>query len=231
MAKDVFISYSSQDREVAQAICTWIEDHGIACWIAPRDILPSNTWGESIINAIKQAKLMLVVFSSHANASPQIKREVERAVHLGLPILPMRIEDVAPTGDLDYFLAIPQWFNAFAAPIESHLQSLVTIVEKLISAAPQDEERPPTPTTARPSSIALPSAPSGRRSGTSWPPELLSRVENHLALTVGPIAKILVKNAARDASDWPALTSALARQIETREEREAFESYCGSIRP
>lgn len=37
---DVFISYASSDKPVADAVCAALEQRGIRCWIAPRDILP-----------------------------------------------------------------------------------------------------------------------------------------------------------------------------------------------
>jgi hypothetical protein len=48
---------------------------------------------------------MLLVFSSHANGSPQIKREVERAVNKEQIIVPVRVEELKPTGDFEYFLS------------------------------------------------------------------------------------------------------------------------------
>src|ERR1700704_2779723 len=87
-AFDAFISYSSQDKPTADATCATLESMGIRCWIAPRDILPGADYGESIINAIENAKAMVLIFSSAANASPQIKREVERAVSKAVPIIP-----------------------------------------------------------------------------------------------------------------------------------------------
>ncbi|MBV8722991.1 MAG: toll/interleukin-1 receptor domain-containing protein, partial [Candidatus Eremiobacteraeota bacterium] len=38
MAVKVFISHSSKDREIADAICRHLEAMGVSCWIAPRDI-------------------------------------------------------------------------------------------------------------------------------------------------------------------------------------------------
>ena len=55
----------------------------------------------TIGQAIGGARVMVVVFSHHSNSSPQVMREVERAVHAGLAVLPFRIEDVAPSGSLD----------------------------------------------------------------------------------------------------------------------------------
>src|SRR5262245_10875317 len=103
MAHDVFISYSSKDKPVADAVCANLEANGIRCWIAPRDILPGQDWGESIIDAINQSRIMVLVFSSSANTSPQIKREVERSVSKGIPIIPFRIEDVPLSKSLEYF--------------------------------------------------------------------------------------------------------------------------------
>jgi len=235
MERDVFVSYSSQDKEVAHRICSWIEQHGITCWIAPRDILPSRTWGESIINAIKGAKLMLVIFSSNANHSPQIKREVERAVHFGVAVLPMRIENVSPTGDLDYFLAMPQWFNAFADPIESHLEALVDVIRKVVTTHANGLTRTaalPLPAATAPSvSPPRPVEPARSVPAPNWSPELLQQVEKHLALTVGPIAKILVKNAAKKSADWPAFTKALADQLDTPQAKAELQEFCHRIEP
>src|SRR3974390_2807733 len=107
---DVFVSYSSQDKPTADAACAALEAANIRCWIAPRDINPGRDYGESIINAIESARVCVLIFSSSANASPQIKREVERAVSKGLPIIPVRIEDVAPNRTLEYLISSPLWF-------------------------------------------------------------------------------------------------------------------------
>ena len=53
MAHDVFISYSSKDKLIADAACAILESKGIRCWIAPRDILPGADWGESIVDALE----------------------------------------------------------------------------------------------------------------------------------------------------------------------------------
>ena len=124
MAHDVFISYSAKDKATADAVCATLEGRGIRCWIAPRDILPGIDWGEAIIEAIHASRVMILGFSSNANDSNQIKREVERAVSKGLPIIPLRIENVAPVRSLEYFIGPVHWLDALAPPLETHLQSL-----------------------------------------------------------------------------------------------------------
>ena len=64
-----------------------IEAEGIDCWIAPRDIAPSADWAAEIIDAISNSRVMILVFSASSNDSPQVRREVERAVHKNVSIL------------------------------------------------------------------------------------------------------------------------------------------------
>lgn len=141
MAHDVFISYSSKDKPTADAACAVLEQKGIRCWIAPRDIVPGADWGEAIIDAINGARAFVLVFSSHANASQQIKREVERAVNKGIPVIPMRIEDVAPAKSLEYFISTPHWLEAFMPPLERHLNYLSDVIDHILKG----EALPPPP--------------------------------------------------------------------------------------
>ena len=138
MPPQVFISYSSKDRTIANMVCALLEERGHRCWIAPRDIVPGTSWGEAIIDGLKQARIFVLVFSQHANTSPQILREVERAVHLGLPIIPFRIEDVVPERSLEYFMSVPHWLDALSPPVEDHINRLGDVVEQLISGPKGD---------------------------------------------------------------------------------------------
>jgi uncharacterized membrane protein YeaQ/YmgE (transglycosylase-associated protein family) len=136
MAFDAFVSYSQQDKAYADAACAKLEAEGIRCWIAPRDIVHGMDWGEAIIDAIRGAKVMVLIFSAHANASPQIKREVERAVHRGIAIVPVRVEDVTPTKSLEYFISSAHWLDAITPPLEMHLKQLAVSVKTLVQMAP-----------------------------------------------------------------------------------------------
>jgi hypothetical protein len=145
MAHDVFISYSHKDKPAADGACATLEARGIRCWIAPRDVRPGGDWSESIIEAINGARVMVLVFSAHANGSAQIKREVERAVAKGIPVIPLRIEDVLPTKSLEYFLSTPHWLDAFPPPLERHLLYLADVVRQILDGKPGANLRPPAP--------------------------------------------------------------------------------------
>lgn len=133
MAIDTFISYSHEDKTVADAICATMETHGIRCWIAPRDVLPGMDWSESIIEALSQSKIMVVVISSLSNQSAQVRREVERAVSKGVVVVPFRIEDVPLSKSLEYFLSTPHWLDALTPPLEQHLENLARTVARILA--------------------------------------------------------------------------------------------------
>jgi hypothetical protein len=135
----VFMSHASEDQPVAAAICDKLESAGIRCWIAPRDIPPGEVYAEAIVAAISQCRIMVVVFSSHANRSAQVLREVERAVSNGrVIIIPYRIESVPPSGAMEYFLSSLHWIDAFSPPIESHMEALGQIVRHVLGTVPQN---------------------------------------------------------------------------------------------
>ena len=59
MAHDVFISYSSRDKAVADAVCATLEGRKIRCWIAPRDIPPGQAWPSALTKAVSESKVFV----------------------------------------------------------------------------------------------------------------------------------------------------------------------------
>jgi hypothetical protein len=109
MAPDVFASYSSQDKPIADAVCAALESKKVRCWIAPRDILAGIPYGEALTKALDGGRVRVLVPSVKANESRHIIREVESAVDKGIPIVPFRIENFQPSKSLDYFLKAIHW--------------------------------------------------------------------------------------------------------------------------
>jgi hypothetical protein len=134
MTFDAFISYSSKDKTAADATCAVLEGAGVRCWIAPRDIRPGAEYGAAIVDAIERCRVMVLIFSSSANDSQQIHREIERAASKGIPIVPVRIEGVLPTKSMEYFLGGIHWLDALTPPFEKHLQQLSETVKAILQA-------------------------------------------------------------------------------------------------
>jgi ABC-type amino acid transport substrate-binding protein len=140
MPYDAFISYCSEDKKIADAVCGTLEANKIRCWIAPRDVGAGRTWGSAIIEAIGGSAVMVVIFSRHSNASPQVLREIERAVNKGVAIIPFRVEDVVPSKDLEYFISSCHWLDAMNPPLEKHIGELANAILAL-----QRRETPAAP--------------------------------------------------------------------------------------
>jgi len=186
VAHDIFVSYSTKDKPTADAICAALEANGIRCWIAPRDILPGSDWGEAIIDAIHACRVMVLVFSGNSNASSQIKREIERAVNAGIPVVSFRIEDVMPSKTLEYFISTQHWLDALTPPLEQHLQYLATtmramLVQKVDGSGTEVREpqlKPPSGATAATPPPAVTPPPAAAPEPPAAPPP---------AATVAPV--------------------------------------------
>jgi hypothetical protein len=146
MAHDVFLSYASANKPIADGVCAHLEAEGIRVWIAPRDVLPGMNYGEAIIEGINSSRLVVIVFSASSNGSPQVLREVERAVSKGIGIIPFRVEDVKPSKSMEYFLSSPHWLDAIDPPLERHIQSLIATVKTLLKHEPAASGASPAPT-------------------------------------------------------------------------------------
>ena len=132
MAHKVFICHSAKDKRIADVACAALEQRRIPCWIAPRDILAGEEYGKSIIEALASCQIVLLIFSAHANDSPQVRREIERAVSKGKIIVPFRIEDVMPSDAMEFALSNTHWLDALTPPLERYLLELCDTIARLI---------------------------------------------------------------------------------------------------
>jgi branched-chain amino acid transport system substrate-binding protein len=132
---DVFVSYSSKEKAVADAVVSALENEGIRCWYAPRDIEPGADWADSITKAIHECKMMVLVFSKNANRSQRVVDEINYAISQEKIILPFRIEAYNPTGALGLHLSSRHWLDAYEPSWEAHLDRLVKSVSINLDSA------------------------------------------------------------------------------------------------
>jgi hypothetical protein len=162
MAHDVFISHSTNNRPVANAVCAALEREGIRCWIAPRDVMPGRPYSGEITRAIQQSRAFVLIFSEHSNNSEQVLREVQLAANSRLHIIQFRIDAVVPSDDLEYYLSGPHWLDAVTPPLENHLAQLQASVKGLL-ALPRagEKEEAAAPRASRTGSGAEPPGEAG----------------------------------------------------------------------
>ena len=79
MAHEVFISHAAEDKKYAEIVRKALEDAGIKCWIAPRDVPIGAKYEEAIIDAIINCPQMVLIISANSNKSPHVTREIQNA--------------------------------------------------------------------------------------------------------------------------------------------------------
>ncbi len=153
MAHDAFISYSSKDQTVANAIRDALATMGIICWMASDDITPGQSYPDALATGIRGSRALILVYSRHANESKHVPREVERAVDLDIPIVSFRIEQIEPSRALEYFLSSVHRLDAANPPTKGDLERLAQAVKMW-----RDKKRDnpgPTPPVLHPLQVAL----------------------------------------------------------------------------
>jgi uncharacterized protein YecT (DUF1311 family) len=152
MIKKVFLSHSSKDSKTATAICTALESRGHHCWMSSRDIKPGENFQGTIVRAIREAGVMVLVFSANANNSDEIKKEMALASQSRKMVIPVRAEDVLPSEDFTYELATRQWIDMFI----DWEKAIEILSQQVVAANPREEEDGPM--------VSVPPPPAPRKS-------------------------------------------------------------------
>lgn len=156
----MFVSHASSDAGTAHRIVQDLEETGLTCWIAPRDIRPGIDYGEGILDGIKRSQNLLLLISAASIRSPHVAREVERAVNAGTNIIPARIEDVELSGSLEYFVGLVHGIDARPGPDGSvNSASILDALRRQTASEPTQTTTPtktatPAP-TEEPQSLTL----------------------------------------------------------------------------
>jgi TolB-like protein len=134
---DVFVSYASQDAAVANSIVESLEQHGLKCWVAPRDVKPGAQYADAIVRAINEARAVVLVMSGSGVASPHVGKEIERGSSKRKPIIAFRIDAAPLNHALEYFLSESQWIDVPALGMQAALAKLTGAVGHVSTTSPQ----------------------------------------------------------------------------------------------
>jgi hypothetical protein len=139
----VFISYANEDRSAAKAAHDALEASSVNCWIAPDDIAGGANWPKAIFDAIKQSAALVLIFSTNANGSEEVDRELVIARQHKVPIVPFFIEDAAPDGAFGYLLTNLQFIQAYRMPEDEAHRALRRALETRGVVEPAPPMQPP----------------------------------------------------------------------------------------
>ena len=140
----LFISYSSKNQQIANALCAYLERQGIRCWIAPRDIPSASNYAGEITRAIKSAEQVLLLYSKDACKSVHVKNEINLAINNAKSILPYCLDDSPYDDDLEYYLSTRQRI-ASCGDQDRDFQNIATILLGHAPEVPHEEHEKSEP--------------------------------------------------------------------------------------
>lgn len=132
MKRDVFISFSPEDKGIVDKICFNLKEKKVNYWVSQVDNYNLNQdLSSSEIEKIENSKVMVLIFSSNSNKSKKVRQELEKAAYKGIPIIPFRIEDVLPSKPIELLIHSIHWMDALTDPLDEHIEKLIKIIIEL----------------------------------------------------------------------------------------------------
>lgn len=193
-----FLSYARADQVVSLRFADDLIAAGAAVWVDQYDINPSQHWDRAVETAVRGCQGLIVMLSPRSAASPNVADEVSVAIDDGKTVIPILIEACKPP----LRMARMQFIDA--------RQDYQKALAKCLAVIGQ-----PAPTAY------VDPLPNAAATAVSLPPEILRQAELRLTSVIGPVAGLLVRQAASSASEAE-LYEALARSIRDEPARKGF---------
>jgi WD40 repeat protein len=86
---DVFISYSSKDRDFVRELANFLTDHELGVWVDWENIPIATRWRDEVGEGIRAAHTFLFVISPHSVVSEHCHWELNQARQCGRRIIPL----------------------------------------------------------------------------------------------------------------------------------------------
>jgi hypothetical protein len=128
---DIFISYSSKDRNEVLPMVERLRQEGLKVWIDQGGIDGALLWGQEIVDAITRCRVVLVMGSSSSFSSPNVVKEICLASEQQKPILPVHLEPVEVPKSISYPLAGIQHIEIFRGDREQNMGAILRSLHRL----------------------------------------------------------------------------------------------------
>lgn len=201
-----FLSYSRSDERFALRLANDLRSQGVAVWVDQLDIRPSEHWDRAIERAVRDCRGLIVILSPRSVASDNVADEISYAIDSAKSVLPVMIEKCV----LPLRITRMQVIDATRSYDKALKQCLNELNHPDRQACAQED-----------------SAPAAVQ---QLGPELLATVTRQLATIVGPIAAILVDEAASHAGSVTDLHNLLLQHISDQADRESFAAMTERLR-
>jgi hypothetical protein len=202
-----FLSYARADQTIALRFANDLIAAGIPVWVDQYDIHPSQHWDRAVETAVRGCAGLIVMLSPRSAASPNVADEISVALDDGKTIIPILVETCKPPlrmARMQFIDATGDYAAALAkcvATIRRHSPTVYVETPQVAAAAPK----------------------------ASLPDAVLSQAELRLTGIIGPVAGLLVRQAA-GARDESELYQTLAKSIRDEDERKSFLAWLTEAR-
>ena len=179
MGAEVFISYSSLDRDRVMPVVESLRGNGISVWVDEGNIHAADLWSEQIVQAIADCRVMVVMLSQNSTDSHNVVKEVMLASEQKKALLPVYLEPADIPAKLQYQLAGIQHLELYGQDEWHVLEDLANgLAKRGISRA--GEATAPQPTTVK------------RHERPSAKPTAVAQANSLAKLTIGVLALSVV---------------------------------------
>jgi|SRR5712664_3797839 len=125
---DVFLSYHSDDRELATQIASELRDSGLRVWFDQWELRPGWTWVERLDDAIKDSNAAVVLIGPSGVGpweAAEVRGALQRYVSRGSPVIPVILPGVKEPVVLPSFLEQHTWVDCRSKSSHERLDALV----------------------------------------------------------------------------------------------------------
>ncbi|HEY2177455.1 MAG TPA: toll/interleukin-1 receptor domain-containing protein [Caulobacteraceae bacterium] len=189
-----FLSYARADGETALRFADDLIAAGVSVWVDQYDIRPSQHWDRAVETAVRGCQGLIVILSPNSAASPNVADEVAVAIGETKDIIPILIEKCT----VPLRMTRMQFIDA-TRDYQGALEKCLAAIRARGGDSPAD-------------------APAGARLA----PEILAEAERRLTGLMGPIAALLIRQAAGRAASQTELYELLAASIADGADRQSF---------
>ncbi len=123
-----FISYSTENQEIANIIRGYLEKQGIECWMAPRNIFAGENFPTEIVRAIEACDAFILITSEEADRSRHVHNELRIAFDNQKKILPFLLNNFILSEEFQYYLTGTHIINGF-----DNFQNSLELLSKRVS--------------------------------------------------------------------------------------------------
>ena len=162
----VFVSYSRRDLDIVNRLVEVMERAGLNIWIDREAIKAGKLWRTQIVQAIDTCDAFVLMLSSSAAASDNVRKEIDLAQDSGRNIFILNLDQVKIPRDMRYQLVGLQFIDLIALGFDPAIDQLIETIKAelkstMVPADPLEPEAPLQP--AEPARSVEPMGPPVRQ--------------------------------------------------------------------